>query len=192
MGHSFSIHPVGCPLHLERSLKLMSIQVERNTPATLSHDSPSIAAKLLAWRQELHLAMVASWTQMLSRDLLDHTKKKATAGEGCGGGRISLGGGKCPIMMTWFPMSGSRRNFLIFLWWKILIISSFCSWTSLTHCHKHLYPWLSFWPFWLSLIFWLSSSLPFMDPFSLSLLLPSGAHHAEFSDHSVKSSRTLF
>lgn len=67
MGTSFSIHPIGSPLHLERSLMLMSIQVERKTPATLSHDSSSIAAKLLAWRQELHLAMVASWTQMLGR-----------------------------------------------------------------------------------------------------------------------------
>lgn len=168
MGTSFSIHPTGSPLHLERSLMLMSILVERKTPATLSHNSPSIAAKLLAWRQELHLAMVASWTQRLGRDLLDHTKKKATAGEGCGGGGNSLGAGRCPITMTWFPVPGSRGNFLIFLWWKILIISSFCSWTSLTHPQKHLYTWLSFWPFWLSLILGLSSSLPFMDPFSLS------------------------
>lgn len=47
MGTSLSIHPTGSLLYRERSLMLISIQGERKTPATLSHDSPT-AAKLLA------------------------------------------------------------------------------------------------------------------------------------------------
>ena len=56
MGASSSLHPTGFPLDLERSLMLMSIQGERKTLAPMSHDSTSIAARLWAWRPELHQA----------------------------------------------------------------------------------------------------------------------------------------
>lgn len=78
---------------------LMSIQGEKKTPAPMSHYSLSIAARLLAWRPELHQARMGSWVWTLARELLDHTRKKALLEGAYWDGSVSLQGGKCLVMM---------------------------------------------------------------------------------------------
>ena len=98
--------------------------------ATLSHSSPSIAAKLLA----LDARTPSGRVGLLDTDAPQTSPRPCQEEGHClwglpGWKHISQGW-KCPIKMTLFPISDSRTVFLIFLWWKIPIISLFGSQTS--------------------------------------------------------------
>lgn len=78
------------------------------------------------------------------------------------------------LTLEWLFLSSMREDsndfiicFLDFISHVIILL------INLIPSHKYLYPWLNFWPFWLLLIFFESSSVLFMDPyFSLSWILP--------------------